>query len=90
MGDYTSLNRPYQVLIMGIKAANPPPPTPLRVLMISTQPVPRGPVGLARGEAQMNRILLRVPSFRESIGVSYTVLGVPYDNYSIVGPKTLF
>ena len=30
VGDYTSLNRPYQVLVMGIKAPYPPPPTPLK------------------------------------------------------------
>ena len=34
VGDCASFNRPYQVLIMGIKAPYPPPPTPpLRVPM---------------------------------------------------------
>ena len=28
VGDYTSLNRPYEVLIMGIKAPYPPSPYP--------------------------------------------------------------
>ena len=36
VGDYTSLNMPYYVLSMGMKAPYPPPPyTPLRVLMIN-------------------------------------------------------
>ena len=35
VGDYTSLNRPDEVLIMGIKAPYPPSPSPLRVPMIA-------------------------------------------------------
>ena len=41
MGNYTSLNRPYSVLIMGIKDPYPPP-TPLRVPMSALRERERG------------------------------------------------